>query len=409
MAGDEDRLRQFKPEVRYDSLEAFFADSCAEMVVNPGNTLRGGATGQPLSLALLTPEGPPRSRLSISGKDYRSQYVRLITAQPSLRDKVYAAVRPGKGADWLQYWFFYFYDDPTLAANLGAHEGDWEMIQLRIPHGANEPDVAVYAQHNYAGRSDWPKMAVAGRPVVYVARGSHASYFEPGLYGTKGWFDVADGEGRCPDLDLEVIDDDAPPWVGWPGQWGDTSPRWPWLSKLLPFLKGLEADSPVGPGAHSQWDHPDGLFVKATERLSRRFGRLPVVLDQVGKRLRVAYDLGREEARAASWLVVNVRSAEKPPAGRDEPPRSFTIHVGRARKGRWIVPWLELEPERAYEVRTSLMAVDGTVSTATCTPFTAGVPRWHGTLIGAIGHAFAKLAQRLRLLRTRLAVARRRR
>jgi hypothetical protein len=44
----------------------------------------------------------------------------------------------------------------------------------------------------------------------------------------------------------------------------------------------------------------------------------------------------------------------------------------------------------------------------TCVPFVAGVQRWHATLLGAIGQFFAKLAQRFRLLRTRLAVARRR-
>lgn len=388
MAGDEDRLRQFKPELRFDSLEAFFADSCAEMVV-------------PNSLATLTPDAPRDSRLSISGKDYRSQYVRLIASQPSLRDRVYGAVRRGDGAAWLQYWFFYFYDDPTLAANLGAHEGDWEMVQLRIPDGASEPDVAIYAQHDYAERRDWVEVErVSGRPVVYVARGSHASYFKPGLYDTKGWFDVADGEGRRPDLELEVIDDSRPPWVHWPGRWGDTSPRAPWLVRLLPFLRGLEAESPVGPGPHPQWNRPDRMLVTATARMAMR-PELPVELDQVGKHLRVTYDRGRQESLAASWLVVNVRTEALPP-------RSFTIHVGRKRKGSWIVPWLELEPGRAYEVWTSLMAIDGHATPAVCTPFTAGVPRWHGTLIGAIGYAFAKLAQRFRLLRTRLAVARRR-
>jgi hypothetical protein len=87
------------------------------------------------------------------------------------------------------------------------------------------------------------------------------------------------------------------------------------------------------------------------------------------------------------------------------PPRSFTIHVGRKRRGRWIVPWLALEPERRYEVCTSLMGVGGKATTATCTPFVAGVQRWHRNALGTIGHLFAKLAQRVGWLRTRLAVA----
>jgi hypothetical protein len=404
MASDRKLLERFKPHVRYDSLEAFFADDVAEMVVNPGNTLRDGghgAAGSPLSLDLLQPGGSPDSRLSISGKDYRSQYVRLVKAQPDLRDKVYGHVHQGEHADWLQYWFFYFYDDPTLIANLGAHEGDWEMIQLRIPHGADEPDVAVYAQHAYASRCEWGEIeAIEGRPVVYPARGSHASYVKPGLYDTKAWFDVADGQGRYPKLDLEVIDDDEPPWVHWRGHWGDTTPRAPWLAKLLPGLKGVEADSPTGPGPHPQWTDPDHLLTQATERMEPA-GQLPVELDQLGTRLRVRYDLGRGKPGAASWLVVNVRSE-------GFPPRSFTIHVGRKRKGHLIVPWLTLEADHSYEVRTSLMGADGSASQVTCKSFAAGVQPWHTTLLGAIGQFVAKVAQRFWLLRTRLAVARRR-
>jgi Vacuolar protein sorting-associated protein 62 len=390
-----ERLERYKPIVRYDSLEAFFADSAAEMVLNPGNTLRGGGGGPP-SLASLQPSGSPESYLSISGKDYRSQYVRLVGAQPGLRDRIYGALRPGDDADWLQYWFFYFYDDPTLIANLGAHEGDWEMIQLRIPHGAAEPDTAVYAQHAYASRSEWRDVEKVGdRPVVYPARGSHASYFKAGLYDTAAWFDVADGQGRSPELTLEVIDDERPPWVHWPGHWGDTTPRAPWLSRLLPFLKGVEAVSPAGPGAHPQWVEPQGILLQATER-AKPGHELPVELDQLGRRLRVKYDLGSGQPMATSWLVVNVRTEGMPP-------RSFTIYVGRRRKGRWIVSWLELVPDCRYEVWTSLMGVDRKASPATCIPFRAGVQRWQRNLLGTIGHLFAKLAQQLGWLRTRLA------
>ena len=155
------------------------------MVVNPGNTLRrGGANGKVIAAAPARagapapPAGTPRlwwdgdggapaktlslgwpkysegtngeagDRLSIAGRDYRTQYVALRKARPDLRNKIVArAVRdPDTGQLWLQYWFWYVYNDYQLAFNVGLHEGDWEMIQLGLRDEV--PVVAVYAQHD---------------------------------------------------------------------------------------------------------------------------------------------------------------------------------------------------------------------------------------------------------------------
>lgn len=85
-------LERFRPLLLYDSQEAFFADSAAEMTENPGNTLcraprdgesgtviaaaNGAATSRRLSLELLGGAGygdsePARSddRLSIAGQN----------------------------------------------------------------------------------------------------------------------------------------------------------------------------------------------------------------------------------------------------------------------------------------------------------------------------------------------------
>ena len=91
----------------------------------------------------------------------------------------------------LQYWFHYYYDDWA-----NRHEGDWEVITLLLELGEHvfaqerELDEAAlltgvqvldvgYASHEDGYRRLWADVqkTAAGRPIVYIARGSSASYF----------------------------------------------------------------------------------------------------------------------------------------------------------------------------------------------------------------------------------------
>src|SRR4051794_19395472 len=191
MAEHDALLRRFAPRLRYDSNEQYFADSAAQWTDNPGNELRRKdgmrIAGQPaLSLGFLAADaygdgtavhtgdhiGDPRS-------DYRRQYVKLRMARPDLQNRIYGRAVEANGRFWLQYWFWYFYNDYSLALGAGLHEGDWEMIQLRIHDDA--PDVAVYAQHTHGEQRQWREGELdGGRPAVYVARGSPAPHFAAG-------------------------------------------------------------------------------------------------------------------------------------------------------------------------------------------------------------------------------------
>ena len=91
----------------------------------------------------------------------------------------------------LQYWFHYYFDDWA-----NRHEGDWESITLLIDlepwvieagrelgeeellRGCAVRDVG-YASHEDGYRRAWQDVqrTAEGRPIVYVARGSQASYF----------------------------------------------------------------------------------------------------------------------------------------------------------------------------------------------------------------------------------------
>jgi hypothetical protein len=136
--------------------------------------------------------------------------------------KVYGrAVTHSDGKLWLQYWFFYYFNPDPVAPVLGnVHEGDWEMVQVGLMPDLT-PEEAVYAQHESGQRCDWDSVhKEGGRPVVYVAEHSHASYFgtDPPVS-----YDHADGlGGGLQSPDLQMITDAEPAWVGWPGRWGDS-------------------------------------------------------------------------------------------------------------------------------------------------------------------------------------------
>lgn len=155
-----------------------------------------------------------------------------MEALPGYAHRVYGRVAHGNdGKVWLQYWLFYYYD-PQSSFGFGVHEGDWEMVQVGLD-SSNNPDMAAYAQHGDGERCAWATDVESddGRPVVYVARGSHAAYFEPGHYDDPQPDDDADGAGiEVGDPALVQVRTDTPSWVAWPGRWGDSgaaSPRGP--------------------------------------------------------------------------------------------------------------------------------------------------------------------------------------
>src|SRR3954469_8484855 len=186
-------LARHSPRLAYDSQEAYFADSAAIWTDSAANVLKrakGAEVAQPPTLALgyLGAHTYKDKQAVLSDdvigettKDY-ARHAAALHRDPRYRDRLHGrSRRDSQGRLWLQYWFFYYYNDFQLAGPLltgGKHEGDWEMIQIRLDD-AEQPVEAVFAQHANAERHDWGYVARAGAstPLVYVARGSHASYF----------------------------------------------------------------------------------------------------------------------------------------------------------------------------------------------------------------------------------------
>jgi hypothetical protein len=342
---DFELLDLHRPVLKYDSNECYFADAADEWTDHQGNRLKkgdrvlaeaGGGTVAELSIDFLgTCEYPGGEEVAAgdlidcADDDYRADAA-MMHRQAKYGNKMYGrAVRePGGGALWLQYWFFYFYNDFNLIGSLikaGLHEGDWEMIQIRLDDDG-APELAVYAQHRHAGVRSWDEVERDGdRPVIYVARGSHASYFDQGHHFTGVWWDHADGARETPELELLQIRAEADDWkwIHWPGRWGGTT------GGRLP----MDDSSPVGPIMHGQWHDPAALLPKAAERMSLAAAAEappppPPALDSVTVEaapggLAIGYEVKPAEDAELLGLVVTINSAEEPGV----PPKTQTVPI----------------------------------------------------------------------------------
>jgi hypothetical protein len=135
----------------------------------------------------------------------------------------YHSVEPADGLRYLDYWFFYrFNDDVNGTFPDNRHEGDWEGMTITAPlHDANFYFASFDAHGNtwrylrdvlYCGVTLPGSCGTAGeasaaaRVNVYVARGGHASYPRPCYFGCQ----QTDAEGD--DLFNEEPSDGMAPW-----------------------------------------------------------------------------------------------------------------------------------------------------------------------------------------------------
>jgi hypothetical protein len=101
----------------------------------------------------------------------------------------------------------------------GRHEGDWEMVQLRLD-ARGRPREVVYLRAGVRDRM-WP---------------------DPN--------DEADGRARAIRPRTLGVSAGSPGWMRWPGHWGGARARW--------WMPG-EQSSPQGPAFQPErWSDPDG-------------------------------------------------------------------------------------------------------------------------------------------------------
>ena len=399
-------LARFQPCMRYDSLESYFADSAAEWTLNPGNRLLradGKPVGEGAELSLELLDGDRYSdgsevrkddKIEAARDDYGVQYAALRQEHQELRNVIYGRAVRSHQRLWLQYWFFYFFNDYQLAWGIDLHEGDWEMIQLRMDEAESEPEIAVYAQHAFCEVRPWervPKLAEekseAGlavedgdqdRPLVYVGRGSHASFFSAGYHPTA-FYDVTDGK-RAPKKEprLEVIPEQPPGWLRWPGYWGG---------------ERAGAKGPGGPVRHDQWENPEKLLEKEAvvpadapgpdqPRLWARRRRGHLLLE---------FDFSKMP-RPPRRLLATVNSSDEKTA----PPRSFHFGMKTVLIGS-LQTRIELDPKKHYDVSLAVIDGKGRPTDAEIALFGPAGP-WPRELLHRLGQAAGHLVHVLRLL-----------
>jgi hypothetical protein len=279
-------LERMRPKLAYDSQEIYRADSNRELTDAPLDTLHSAdnsliadhnASGLPdLTRDLLgtrTASVNEGEYIDEGYDDYANEAELLEGA--GYADRIYGRVVPSAAPGdhtWLQYWFWYFYDD-SPATDIGNHEGDWEMAQIGLDENG-APDVVTLAQHRDAVSCSWSQLThfVSGQgaeaATLFPADGTHATYPQagnyPGSLSTHPFADVVDGLGPNVTPALEQVTTDTP-WINWPGFWGGTRDG---------GIPGY-ANSPKSPSLQgTKWSDPESFNDTAGACSSPDFSRL---------------------------------------------------------------------------------------------------------------------------------------
>jgi hypothetical protein len=188
---------------------------------------------------------------------------------------VYARVVRESNLIVVQYWLFYYdnlYRYPFLPLGViwQSHEGDWEVVNVVLSK-RREPVAVGYSSHCSGETRDWADAPrVDGRPKVYVALGSHANYFGPGLHefdrrclpaqvlaffqqaGLPLPADVTAEGPTARNATVVRVTEKRPGWIRFPGFWGELE----YFNAPAPIGTVQFGTSPVGPAFHAVWQAP---------------------------------------------------------------------------------------------------------------------------------------------------------
>jgi hypothetical protein len=217
-------------------VDGFLADSDLQKMTSSGWETIGG----PLPVGGADLRLDQRACRAIDGVAATSCYASAEAAHGS-ESVVYGRAFRTKTRIDLQYWVWYPYNpySPTVPAGelWQVHEGDWEAVSV-ITDARGTPLVAGYSQHGEGNRRAWARVPKVGkRPLVYVALGSHANYFSPGVHRfdprvvepllisliEQAGLPPVDhtGVGRTVRPRLVRVTPATPSWMTFAGRWGE--------------------------------------------------------------------------------------------------------------------------------------------------------------------------------------------
>ena len=270
-------------EFRPTSVESFLRDSNLEAATGPTTWIVVDPT--PTADDLPT-SSPPVWRLNqracFAGASLGDLACYAAGAADEPGVTVYGRVARDGGSIVLQYWLFYYdnlyrYPFLPLGSVWQSHEGDWEVVNVVLSKTKRPLSVGL-SQHCSGETRPWAGAELRhGHPTVYVALGSHANYFQPGLHpfdraclpaevvaffqqaGLPLPADVAGlgtvlGPKRLGLVAAEVepVTDESPAWIRFPGFWGELE----YFNAPPPIGTIPFGTSPVGPAFHAVWREP---------------------------------------------------------------------------------------------------------------------------------------------------------
>jgi hypothetical protein len=284
-------LEQFAPILHFDALERWrpgpVSPYLAHAAVLDGRerALPGTPPAEP---AMKEHGGAPKARLNPLPKDrlrldeqIRSNELLGVFGPEQGLDgggAVYGRLEPEGGGFFLQYWLFYA-DNPCVLPP-GRHDGDWELVQVRVERVGSgfEATQVTLAEHGKPTTMKVEASHAAHGPEVFVAVDSHACYFKSGSQPMLPLSDICQpetAEGVVPAVlpfPLVAGDED---WTHWAGRWGMDGAfgtrvalrmglkRTPRLLRHLNFGAG---ESPPSPALQKSWPSPEAFARSGTRR-----------------------------------------------------------------------------------------------------------------------------------------------